>query len=84
MLQNQTAGRNVIRPMARIRFYQFSLRRLFLLVTALSVALWLGLVWLGRITPQNGETLVTAHEQRVLAAIKAEYRLRHATLPIYT
>jgi hypothetical protein len=61
--------------MARLRFYQLSLRRLFLLVTALAVCLWLGLLWVGRITPQRGETLVTAHEQRVLQAMKSNLGL---------
>jgi hypothetical protein len=70
--------------MARIRFYQFSLRRLFLLVTALSVALWLGLVWLGKITPQNGETLVTAQEQRVLSAMDVELGLTYHAPPVFT
>lgn len=64
--------------MARLRFYQLSLRRLLLLTAFIAGGLWLGLWWVGRITPHRGETLVTAHEQRVLQAMKAEHALTYS------
>jgi hypothetical protein len=61
--------------MTRLRFYQLSLRRMFLLTTLAAGGLWLGLWWVGRIAPDRGETLVTSREQGVLQAMKAELGL---------
>lgn len=55
-----------------------------MLLTALIAAgLWLALWWIGRITPERGETIVTAREQRILAAMKEELRLNYATPPLF-
>ena len=70
--------------MTRLRFYQLSLRRLFVLTAVIAGGLWLTLLWLGRITPQRGETLVTAHEQRVLQAMQAKLGLQYGDLPPFT
>lgn len=52
------------------------------MLTAVAAAgLWVALWWVGRITPERGETLVTAREQRILAAIKDELRLDYAPPP---
>ena len=75
------AVRRVLKGMYRLRFYQLSLKGL-LSLTALSAAgMWLALWWIGRITPERGETLVTAYEQRILAAMKDELRLDYALPP---
>jgi hypothetical protein len=70
--------------MARLRFYQLSLRRLFLLTAVVAAGLWLVLWWVGRITPEHGETLVTARERRVLQALHAEYGLHYTAPAVYT
>jgi hypothetical protein len=61
--------------MRRLRFYQLSLRGLMLLTALIAAGLWLGLWWVGRITPERGETLVTAREQHVLRALRTEFGL---------
>jgi hypothetical protein len=58
--------------MARLRFYQLSLRRLFLLTALIAAGLWVALWWVGRITPDRGETLVTAREQQILQALQMD------------
>ncbi len=65
----------------RLRYYQLSLRRLLVLTALIAAGLWLGLWWVGRITPERGETRVTAREQRILAAMKDELRLDYAVPP---
>jgi hypothetical protein len=67
--------------MKRLRFYQLSLRGLLVLTAVAAAGLWVALWWVGRITPERGETLVTAREQRILAAIKDELRLDYAPPP---
>jgi hypothetical protein len=69
--------------MTRLRFYQLSLRGLLLLTALIAAGLWLALWWIGRITPERGETIVTAREQRILAAMKEELRLNYATPPLF-
>ena len=67
----------------RLRLYQLSLRGLLLLTALSATGLWLALWWVGRITPQRGETLVTAREQRILLAMKEQSRLGFVdTLPL--
>ena len=61
--------------MTRLRFYQLSLRRLFLLTALIAGGLWLALWWVGRITPERGETLVTPREQQVLSELRTSLRL---------
>ena len=70
--------------MARLRFYQLSLRRLFLLTAVVAGCLWVALWWLGRMTPQQGETLVPLEEQRVLHSITAEFALNYAERPAFS
>ena len=70
--------------MTRLRFYQLSLRGLFLTTAVIAVSLWVALLWLGRITPQRGETLVTAREQRVLQAMQTKLGLQYGDLPPFT
>lgn len=67
--------------MMRLRFYQLSLRGLLVLTALVAAGLWLALWWVGRITPERGETLVTAREQRILAAMKDELKLDYAVPP---
>lgn len=67
--------------MTRLRFYQLSLRGLLLLTALIAAGLWLTLWWVGRITPQRGETLVTAREQRILQAMKDGCRLNFVDAP---
>ena len=62
----------------RLRVCQLSLRSLFVLTALAAAGLWLALWWIGRITPERGETLVTAREQRILAAMKEDLRLDYA------
>jgi hypothetical protein len=69
--------------MTRLRYYQLSLRGLLLLTALIAAGLWLALWWFGRITPERGETIVTAREQRILAAMKEELRLNYATPPLF-
>jgi hypothetical protein len=64
--------------MTHLRFYQFSLQRMVWLMTVVAGSLWLFLWWVGRITPDHGETLVTIREQRVLQAMKAEFGLTYS------
>ena len=61
--------------MMRLRCYQLSLRGLLVLTALIAAGLWLTLWWVGRITPQRGETLVTSAEQRILLAMKEQSRL---------
>jgi hypothetical protein len=65
----------------RLRYYQLSLRALLVLTALTAAGLWLALWWVGRITPQRGETLVTAREQRILATMKHELKLDYAVPP---
>lgn len=67
--------------MTRLRFYQLSLRGLLVLTALIAAGLWLALWWVGRITPQRGETLVTAPEQRILQAMKEQCRLNFVESP---
>ncbi|HZL89588.1 MAG TPA: hypothetical protein VFB96_14585 [Pirellulaceae bacterium] len=64
--------------MARLRYYQLSLRRLFLLMAAIAGVLWLGLTWLGRITPQHGELLVTPDERENLQSLRSAFQLTYS------
>jgi hypothetical protein len=49
-----------------------------MLLTALIAAgLWVALWWVGRITPERGETLVTAREQQVLRTIGVNSALHY-------
>jgi hypothetical protein len=63
--------------MTRLRFYQFSLRRMFWLTAVAAGGLWLALWWVGRIAPERGETLVTSREQLILQAMGAELGLNY-------
>jgi hypothetical protein len=67
--------------MMRLRYYQLSLRGLLVLTALIAAGLWLTLWWVGRITPQRGETLVTAREQRILQAMKEQCRLNFVDAP---
>jgi hypothetical protein len=78
------AGGGRKRAMARLRFYQLSLRRLFLLTGLTGGGLWLALWWVGTFTPPQGETLVTPGEQRVLQTMLAEHGLTYAPASPYT
>ena len=65
----------------RLHYYQLSLRGLLFLTALIAGGLWLTLWWVGRITPERGESLVTSHEQRILAAMKDELRLDYSVPP---
>jgi hypothetical protein len=65
----------------RLHFYQLSLRSLLLLTALIAGGLWLTLWWVGRITPERGETLVTAREQRILLAMQEQCRLNFVDSP---
>ena len=67
--------------MTQLRFYQLSLRGLLALTALIAGGLWLGLWWVGRITPERGETLVTASEQRILQAMQEQCRLNFVDAP---
>jgi hypothetical protein len=67
--------------MKRLRYYQLSLRGLLILTAFMAAGLWLALTWVGRITPQRGETLVTSREQRILQAMKEQCRLNFVDSP---
>jgi hypothetical protein len=70
--------------MRRLRFYQLSLRRLFLLTALIAGGLWIALWWVGRITPDQGETLVTAREQRILRVLRTNFGLDFPRRNVFT
>ena len=67
--------------MRRLRFYQLSLRGLLLVTALIAGGLWVALWWVGRITPERGQTLVTVREQQVLQSMQTTLGLNYLTYP---